>query len=510
MTFLKPLSLLSALLLVGSMVLSAKTYYVSPSGNDTYPGTIDSAFQTIPTAITAAVAGDTIYLRGGVYNIAAKISIKKGGSAGLYCNLWAYPGEKPILDFSAVGSGTDGFSFGVGGSYWYFKGLEMRKAPHCAVKISNGDYNIFENCSFHDCGNTGFNIGSSSAGAPYPSNNVIVNCDAYYNYDVATTGANADGFAVKWNVGSGTVFKGCRSWNNTDDGWDLWMCKGSVTIDSCIAFRNGIDSWGAGLSGNNGNGFKLGGSYVATPHTVRCCLSFDNAGDTGRGFDENNNTAGQTLYHCTAFRNLGDNFHFTNTLVSGAHVIQNCISYVGIVNITSGTIDHNSWNGFTVSAADFVSLDTAQALAPRKADGSLPDITLMHLASGSQFIDAGINVGIAYKGAAPDLGFFESDYSTSVNEEIVSRISNFQLLQNYPNPFNPSTVIRFSVAKAGTAKLYVVNILGQQIVTLYSGHADPGIIYPVQFSAAALPSGVYFSILESNGKQEIKKMLLMK
>jgi aconitase B len=55
-----------------------------------------------------------------------------------------------------------------------------------------------------------------------------------------------------------------------------------------------------------------------------------------------------------------------------------------------------------------------------------------------------------------------------------------------------------------------VNILGQKVATLFSGHAEPGTTNPIQFDASSLPSGVYFSILESNGKQEVKKMLLMK
>jgi hypothetical protein len=520
MTFLRRCLLVCSLYLAVVTSLFAHPYYVSPTGNDTTgTGSIGLPYRTVSKAVSAVVAGDTIYLREGIFN-SLKISLgsSKSGSAGLPICLWAYPGEHPIIDFSIIGgTSSDGFSFS-GAGYWYFKGIEMRKAPHCAVKISNGDYNIFENCSFHDCGNSGFNIGSSSAGTPYPSNNSIINCDAYRNYDVSTTGANADGFAVKWNVGSGTVFKGCRSWNNTDDGWDLWMCKGSVTIDSCIAFRNGIDSWGAGLSGNNGNGFKLGGSYVATPHTVRCCLSFDNAGDTGRGFDENNNTAGQTLFNCTSFRNLGDNFHFTNTLVSGAHLIQNCISYSGIVNITSGTRNHNSWSDTasyptavtSAMASDFISIDTTGITGPRDANGYITAFTFMHLARGSQFIDAGTNVGIAFNGTAPDLGFFESDYSTGVENDNASRIAGFNLYQNYPNPFNPSTVIKFSVARQGIAKLRIMNILGQEVATLFNGPAQPGNVQSVSFNGGSLSSGIYFSVLESGGERQIQKMILMK
>jgi hypothetical protein len=49
-------------------------------------------------------------------------------------------------------------------------------------------------------------------------------------------------------------------------------------------------------------------------------------------------------------------------------------------------------------------------MRPRKANGSLPDVQFGHLAPGSGLIDKGVNVGLPYNGAAPDLGPFESNY----------------------------------------------------------------------------------------------------
>ncbi len=45
---------------------------------------------------------------------------------------------------------------------------------------------------------------------------------------------------------------------------------------------------------------------------------------------------------------------------------------------------------------------------PRKADGSLPDITFMHLVAGSDLVNAGLDVGLPFIGPAPDLGAFEA------------------------------------------------------------------------------------------------------
>ena len=60
-----------------------------------------SPFTSITTAISTAAAGDTIYVRGGTYNLNSTISIgsSKNGTAANPYNMLAYPGESPILDF---------------------------------------------------------------------------------------------------------------------------------------------------------------------------------------------------------------------------------------------------------------------------------------------------------------------------------------------------------------------------------------------------------------------------
>jgi hypothetical protein len=58
----------------------------------------------------------------------------------------------------------------------------------------------------------------------------------------------------------------------------------------------------------------------------------------------------------------------------------------------------------------------------RKPDGSLPDITFMHLVSGSKLIDAGtVIAGMTYAGAKPDLGCFETGLVTGVPVILIDR-----------------------------------------------------------------------------------------
>ncbi|MFM2293738.1 MAG: hypothetical protein RLZZ350_151 [Verrucomicrobiota bacterium] len=379
-------------------------FYVATNGSDSNPGTLASPYKTLSKGFTAIGTGGLMYLRGGAFAQTSKISLSKTSTTNRI-RIWAYPGEQPVINFT--GDTSDGFS--ISGNGYHFKGLEVKLAGHNGFAIS-GNSNTLEACIVHDNANTGIHITGSTDGVTYPAYNVITNCDSYLNFD-PPIGGNADGFSAKWQVGPGNIFTGCRGWNNSDDGWDFWMATSPIIIENCWAFRNGSNVWASATFDGNGNGFKLGGNYVATSHLVRNCVSFENVGGptgSGRGYDENNNLGGQTLFNCIAYNNRGNGFHLQNTVTNGAHLVRNCVVYLDPANITSGVRDHNSWNGFTVSAADFQSLDTSTATNARNADGSLPATTLLHLAPGSSLINAGVDVGLPFNGAAPDLGAFES------------------------------------------------------------------------------------------------------
>jgi len=100
------------------------------------------------------------------------------------------------------------------------------------------------------------------------------------------------------------------------------------------------------------------------------------------------------------------------------------------------------------------------------------------------------------------------------NQNIIPLSAN--LFQNYPNPFNPSTIIKFSLSKAGLVKLRIYDILGKEVKVLINGFIDRG-EHAVNFDAGELPSGVYFYQIEASQAgsltvdfKESKKMVLMK
>ena len=412
--------ILILLCLVGCFILTitveAKTYFVSLTGDDTSPGSIDQPFLTITKAYSIAVAGDTIFVRGGIYTVASTISLSKSGTSSNRYYLLAYPDERPVLDCSSMAINSSNRGIRLSGSYWYIKGIDVKQAGDNGINVS-GSNNIIEFCAFYENSDTGFQLGGGA------SNNQIINCDSYFNADPAQ--GNADGFAPKLDVGSGNYFYGCRSWQNSDDGWDGYVRPrpaqtNTTTLENCWSFGNGYLKNGSASSGN-GNGFKMGGSDSANlEHNfiLKKCLAF---GNRVKGFDQNNNRGSMTLFNCTAYQN-GTNYSISGYIDSGSIVtVKNCVALGNYGSLGSYAIQQtNSWlSPFSVTSADFASVDTAGMLGPRKSDGSLPDEPFLRLAAGSQFIDAGTNVGISFLGNGPDLGAFEFDPSAGALPTLV-------------------------------------------------------------------------------------------
>jgi hypothetical protein len=409
-----------------------RIFYVaipSDGGNDNNPGTESRPWATWNKGFNSLSAGDTLYIKGGTYtgmkdsNYGVKIS-GRIGTASNPIRVLAYDGE-PILNcIGLTGSGEHDGIVMEGSSYWYIKGLtvmnvfDSSSGPGPGWTVYGVSHITMEQCTVRDSAN-GF--------ISYVSDDVkYINCDSYQNHDHVNNGDLANGFYASVNYGQTVSFEGCRSWLNSDDGWDSFISSGSggggvITYDNCWAFENGAYADSVG----NGCGFKTGATADSSTGEIQRkltnCLSFDN---TGAGFDESQdpgigNSIQHALYNCVSYHNGVDRNGVGFSFGYGAgkdgsfmpDIFKNCISYDERAYWTlnnNDVVDHNSWqNGLSVSSSDFLSLDSSQAKRQRKADGSLPDMDFLHLAAGSDLIDNGTYVGLDYNGKAPDLGAFE-------------------------------------------------------------------------------------------------------
>ena len=450
---------------------SSTVYYVSPDGNDeTGNGTEVAPYYSLHKVVDLVTPGDQIIMKGGTYNYTTRINISAIGEPqeGMI-SLRAEEGKRALLDFSAMAFDADNQGIRLTGSYWHFYGLDIKGAGDNGMLIERnkpvgGTYNdvvnnsheahhnIIEFCTFFENKDTGLQLKNLA------ENNRIINCDAYWNAD--PDNGDADGFAPKLTLGNGNYFYGCRSWNNSDDGWDGYLkaTEGgfpddmTTVLENCWTFNNGYLKDGS-IGKGNGNGFKLGGNSQRHNMILKRCLGFNNLVKT---FDQNSNTGDMILINCTGYakRNTDSNqrtYRLEQTVAPGKQIkLTNCIAVwdgldskksaygpVSLANHTEVTCD------FRTEDADFVSVDPTGADGPRKADGSLPDLDFMKIKPGNtKLIDAGTIVdGISYNGTAPDLGWQEYTPDATSIEEILSDKTENSSLTIYPQPIQDNFTV---------------------------------------------------------------------
>lgn len=473
MKYMKKRLLFSTILVAATaMSMQATDYYVSPTGSGS-SYTLETPGKLTSTVIGKLKAGDNLYLRGGQYDLTSTLSFGSGrsGTESNYVTVVAYNGEKPVLDYRGQAYGKNNCGIKLSGcSYVHLVGITVRYTGGKGILCDGGNYNILENLDVYGCAESGIQMKSASY-------NMILNCDSHDNFDYENGGSsspdyggNADGFADKQYTGAGNIYIGCRSWGNSDDGWDSFqrVTNGTPTVYiNCIAYANGpatfdmsnhpryekdkewFDGCGETLSAytnyGNPNGFKLGGDGTKHNTELYRCLA---VGHRSKGFDQNNNAGTMKVINCTAYKNKY-NYGFGNKYAYTLYVYNNvALAY------TSGGKDwqrydgatvkqgNNTWNtGFSCTEADFEGLDVTEIIfAERNADGTLPETQQFHLkASATNLIDKGkdftdfsgqfIGDYVAYNGTAPDLGCYEYEGS--------SGIGMLTLDEGTPNPNLP-------------------------------------------------------------------------
>ncbi len=130
-------------------------------------------------------------------------------------------------------------------------------------------------------------------------------------------------------------------------------------------------------------------------------------------------------------------------------------------------------------------------------------------ASDMQYSNASLKTGGTDGKAIGDGGWFTNGY-TGVAQTPNTLPGKFELSNNYPNPFNPSTIIKFSLAKAGNVSLKVYNVMGQLVKTVIANDYRSNGNYEISVNMNNFASGVYFYSLRQGNNIVTKKMMLLK
>ena len=389
------------LALANSAAMQAVVRYAAPKGTDAEglsvktPGRIDAMIKLLGPA-------DTLLLADGQYDLKEKLFIAQSGRPDSLITIRAMDGARPVLDFRQQPLGNPNNGIQLKGSYCHLKGFTVRYAGYKGVWLEYARHCLLEQLDVYGCCNAGIQLRKGGY-------NVVLNCDAHDNFDYQDDGGNADGFADKQGGGPfpGNTYIGCRAWHNSDDGWDSYQ---RITGDSlptryinCIAYGNGpayfdlsqhprVLGVDAGLeifkgkdlthfpNGGNPNGFKVGGK--GTKHDVELvnCIA---VGHRSKGFDQNHDAGSISIIGCTAYQN-GINYGFGNQESCQLYIYSSVSldpTEAHLMTPPNGATTQaaNSWNeGYATTVADFESLDVYRyILAPRRADGSLPETPLL-------------------------------------------------------------------------------------------------------------------------------------
>ncbi|HEX2898047.1 MAG TPA: T9SS type A sorting domain-containing protein, partial [candidate division Zixibacteria bacterium] len=173
----------------------------------------------------------------------------------------------------------------------------------------------------------------------------------------------------------------------------------------------------------------------------------------------------------------------------------------------SGVVDADDLCGIAVNFAK----NSYEDVSPKGADASSGTASLNGL--NSKVLEEMRLALIECPEGAPKARMLEA-IENALRASTVVLPSEIELHQNYPNPFNPSTTIEFFLPKAEYATLSIYNMLGQEVITLLDEKVEAGYKEVIwngkDNSGHQVASGIYFYKLNTETKEIIKRMLLVK
>ena len=247
------------------------TYFVSPTGSNSNPGTESLPFLTIQKAANVAVAGDVVIVEDGIYNwtnsSAHMTVLSKSGTSSAYITFKARNIGGAILDGNN-NSGLTAFSFYPGTSYINISGFEIKGFQSQGIEVRNGaSYLNFSDLHIHDIGRgshatgdgkTAFILGTGSnivierclihtIGAYAPEENGSSYPAGWTGYQTLDHGIYIagtshltirnnvfydckSGFAIQFYSGDGNASSYVDIINNTFENGNPWQNGGHITL----------------------------------------------------------------------------------------------------------------------------------------------------------------------------------------------------------------------------------------------------------------------------------------
>jgi hypothetical protein len=297
----------------GATALVACTYYVTPGGNDSAPGTEAQPWATFQHAADTAQPGDTICFWGGSYPT-EETHLTHSGTADAVITFIAYPGETPTLD--GEGSTAELLILDQGTSYLRISGFALRNFRVWGMELSGENRHIQLDhldisggeASIH------FTYGESAESPPaegpveyitledstiYGSQYSAVDCTpgpcnhmVIRRVEIYNTGLEGEAFygsdGLEFARGYPVLVEDCYVHDNGGDGIDLNSRDRVGNATGVVVRRNrvvrnhlnGIKLWAGGRVENNvvwgqGNSAMWVGTFPSTMEVVNNTIAYN-------------------------------------------------------------------------------------------------------------------------------------------------------------------------------------------------------------------------------------------
>lgn len=240
-------------------------YYVAENGNDDGPGTLESPFRTITTALLRVNPGDTVLVREGTYH--EFVTPLRSGEKDRVITLMSYPGETARID------GT-----GLSIKGWY--------SP--LIMIKGVDYMTFEN--LHVCNATNAAPNSDPKGfliMGSPRGITLRGCKIYGIKSLATENSSADWRSAHAIQVTGTEDRPIRD----------------LLIENCEIFENHTGTSESLTIAGNVDGFIVRNCYVHDVENIGIIVAggdtLNPGGDISVNYARNGTVEGNLVERCT-------------------------------------------------------------------------------------------------------------------------------------------------------------------------------------------------------------------
>jgi parallel beta-helix repeat protein len=503
---MKRIGMLTLLLLYFGLGRSAQAEqrFIAANGSDAASGTFTSPWATISRGVSQLKAGDTLFVRGGVYQegeIWIRETYGMGGREGRFLTIMAYKGEQPVFSNSQRG-------MIINASYVRVQGLHFSNGKEMYTVCWDVKSNHVEL------------IANTFTGRPSYAAIVISGDDHLVQGNVIRLEGNSQGtqgHGIYLMDGSRNVIRNNRISGMDGYGLHIYdehksedppgyqrliqdaLIEGNVVFQS--RQRAGII---VGVGADSGP--ALARHIVLRNNVIYDCST---AGIVVNGWSpiKDVRIEHNTLYHNRESAVVIDGQVSAVQVRNNIFYQLNSAPHIAVgAKVRDAVVDHNLYYPAPrrlISVTEQYAVEKDPLfVAAGQAD--------FRLNSASPAIDAGVPIGLPFAGQAPDLGALEFKAQKEPAKIKPAKPDSFSL-RTAPTPFQLDTLIQYELSCAENVRLEIFDLQGKLLSTLQNGFQSSG-AHSLSWNGEdkngkGLPSGIYLCRLRSASLDERRKVV---